>query len=144
MRAIRPYLVQGDIRDLNLLNEPEVRKKYAFTLAINVGSTNFLPKNMFAVHLPMMDGERREDNDWDAILVVADVAVAEIARGGKVFVSCDAGLSRSVVFAAMVIALYEDRPMDDALMAEVGGDPLLGLWRTAHEYLDVEPFMPNL
>ena len=131
MRRIREYLWQGDISDLNVLNLPDVRKKYDFTLAVNVGSTNFLPKDMFAVHLPMMDDSRLEANDWLRIFILMRLVLEEIEHGGRVFVSCDAGLSRSVVFSGMLISAIRQRPMDDQLMKEVGGDPLPALWRNA-------------
>ena len=131
MRQIRAYLWQGDISDLNVLKLPEVQKKYGFTLAVNVGSTNFLPRDMFAVHLPMMDDSRLERNDWTRICVLLRLVLEEIKHGGKVFVSCDFGLSRSIVFSGMLISVIERRPMDDQLMKELGGDPLPELWQNA-------------
>lgn len=139
MRQLRLYLWQGDASDLNVLKLPEVREKYGLTLAVNVGSINFVPRDMFAVHLPMVD-DTVNVNDWPRVLRVLRLVVDEIHHDGKVFVSCDAGLSRSIVFAGMLISILERRPMDDALIQEIRspvGDPLPELWAHARNALQM-------
>ena len=138
MRLLRPGLYQGDISDLNLLKLDEIRAKYNFTLSVNVGSTNFIPCDMYAIHLPMKDTEKFEDNDWGRILELVRLVVNEILADGKVLVNCDAGLNRSVVFSAMVISVVDDIPMDDELMQKVKMakiEPAHDLWDNARQAL---------
>src|SRR2546428_613789 len=99
MRLLRLGLYQGDVSDLNLLKLVEVRAKYNFTLSVNVGSTNFVPRDMYAIHLPMKDTGKVEDNDWDRILELVRLVANEVLAGGKVLVNCDMGLNRSVIFS---------------------------------------------
>jgi hypothetical protein len=139
MRQLRPYLYQGDDSDLNLLKLELIRKKYGLTLAINVGSMNFVPRGMFSIHLPMVD-DTLNTNDWIRVLEVLSLAVDEIHHGGKILVSCNAGLSRSVVFAGMLISVLERKPMDDELMQRVRSpvmDPLPELWAHARNALQM-------
>ena len=128
MKRLRSYLLQGDISDLNLFKLPGIREKYDITLAVNVGSTNFVPPDMYAVHLPMMDDSLPQQNDWPKVIRLLYFVVDEIHHGGKVLIACDAGLSRSIVLCGMLISVIEHRPMDSGLMRELGGDPLLALW----------------
>ena len=147
MRALRPYLFQGNITDLNMLPRnigdfhsggPTVAEKYDITLAINVGSTPFVPRDLPTVYLPMFDDPKPKANDWRKIINVLRLAVEEIHLGGKVFLNCDAGISRSIIFAGMLIAVIERRPMDDELMQEIRSPvngPLLELWKNANDAL---------
>src|SRR3990167_1411143 len=114
MRELVRGLWQGDISDLNLLKMPNARSR--FTLAVNVGSTNFIPPDLRAIHFPMKDDP---GNDWCPIVLLVNLIVDEIRHGGTVLVTCDAGISRSIVIAAMVIARLERVPMDDALLQRV-------------------------
>lgn len=130
MRELRPGLWQGDVHDLNSLKD----RKHTFTLAVNVGSTNWLPPDMFTIHFPMKDTNDLKDNDWDRILRLVRFITHEIENGGKVLVSCDAGLSRSVVVSAMVIAVLDMVHMDDDLRRKVRSglvEPADGLWQHA-------------
>lgn len=131
MRELIPGLWQGDISDLQVLKDHDTRKRLGFTLAVNVGSTNFLPPNIWAIHLPMKDSWEEEDNDWQMVIHTVSPAVSEIERGGKVLVTCDAGLSRSIVFCGLVISWLEGIPMDDELLRRIKDpymDPLEQLW----------------
>ena len=73
----------------------------------------------------------------DPIFDIAVQAAGHIERGGTVFVHCDAGISRSVVVSAMIIALLEDGPMDESLWNRVCGffPPNPVLWEKAKETL---------
>lgn len=137
MRELRLGLYQGDIQDLNLLKSNEVRAKYNFTLSVNVGSTNFIPPDMYAIHFPMKDSGKIEDNDWGQVLELVRLVVNEVLVGGKVLVTCDVGLNRSVIFAAMVISVVDGIPMDDKLMqtVKVAIDPAHDLWEFAKQVL---------
>lgn len=130
MRKVHPRIYQGDSSDLNVLGK--VRQDIPITLFVNVGHVNYIPPNRFAVHLPMLDGVGV--NDWDKVVSVALLATEEVARGGLLFVNCDVGISRSVVFCAMVLAILEGRDMDDEMLARVEHGympPLFGLWNEA-------------
>jgi len=118
MRNLYPNLWQGDISDLNILKTPNGRA-LGFTLAVNVGSTNFLPPDVFAVHLPLKDVGERMANDWRKVAEVVLLIVREIGHGGKVLITCDAGVSRSIVVAGMVIATLRGVPMDEDLKESV-------------------------
>lgn len=134
MRELRPYLYQGDISDLNVLRDPDVRKKYGITLAVNVSSTPFVPRGLPTVYVPMYDSERVEDNDWVRLVALLQFVVGEVHLGGKVLVVCNAGISRSITFAGMLISVIERVPMDDALVQEIRmpvDPPLEELWRDA-------------
>ena len=136
MRELRPGLFQGDISDLNLLKLDDARTKLKFTLVVNVGSTNFIPPNIWAVHVPMMVSSREEDNDWQKVIHTVSLAGGEVERGGKVLVTCDAGISRSAVFCGLVISWMEGIPMDDKLLQRMKNrnpaiDPLPELWAEA-------------
>jgi len=134
MRKLRSYLWQGDISDLRAFHSQggqKVAEKYGITLAIHVGHTPFVPFGFPTIYLPMMDESGSKANDWPRIIRALLFAVDEIRHGGNVIVVCDAGISRSVVFSAMLISLAERREMDD-LRNEIGGDPLDGLWNSAN------------
>ena len=133
MRAIvEGKLYQGDIGDLNVLKIPETRDRLGFTLAVNVGHTPFVPRGVRTIYLIMQDRTGYEANPWDLILDVAALVAGEILRGGKVLVTCDAGLSRSVVFCGIVLAFMERRPMDAELFDRVSTDfTLPELWDNA-------------
>ena len=116
VRQIIQRLFQGSIRDLNLLKEPAIRERFNFTLVINVGSTPFVPRGVPTLYLPMFDVSNEDDpertrNNWSLITDALLAATGEISREGKVLVVCDAGISRSVVFSAMVVSILEDIPM---------------------------------
>lgn len=116
MRQIVEGLFQGDIGDLNSLKVEAVREKYKFALTINVGSTNWVPRGVPSIHLPMSDlvgddDPERTKNDWQLILDVLLIALGVITRGGRVLVVCDAGISRSVVVSAMAVSILKDIPM---------------------------------
>lgn len=116
MRLIIQGLFQGSIHDLNLLKEPAIREKYQFTLVVNVGSTPFVSRGVPTIYLPMFDivdgnDPERSRNNWDLITDALLAVTGEISRGGRVLVTCDMGISRSVVFSAMVVSVLEDIPM---------------------------------
>ena len=106
-------------------------------LVVNVGHQPRFAIPLPLIYFPMEDSGKVDANDWDRVRNILDFALAEIRRGGKVLVVCDAGMSRSVVVSAMLIALVEERPMDDVLHKEVSLliPPLLGLWNRAQEAL---------
>ena len=138
MREIFAGLWQGDISDLNLLKQSEARETLKFTLTINVGSTPFVPRDVQTVYFPMRDESDLKLNDWERAVEYVKLAVREIRRDGKVLVTCDAGISRSVVFAGMVTALYKELPMDDKLMQALRhprDPPLEGLWKSGQKAL---------
>lgn len=135
MRELRPGLWQGDVHDLNSLKD----RKHTFTLAVNVGSTNWLPPDMFTVHFPMKDGDGALENDWTLLIPLA-YYVANIVRTGKrVLCNCDAGISRSIVFCGIVISILESRSMDLELMYEISTSQTLPphreLWEEASKEL---------
>ena len=138
MREIFAGLWQGDIGDLNALKLANEKHFLKFTLAINVGSTPFVPRDVQTVYFPMRDESDAKLNDWERAVDYVKLAVREIRRGGKVLVTCDAGISRSVVFAGMVTALYKELPMDDKLMQALRhpcDPPLEGLWKSGQKAL---------
>lgn len=119
MRRLRPYLLQGDASDTNILKRAEYCKRLGITLIVNVGHNGNLPPKAYAVHMQMEDRAGVEANDWDRVWDALMLAEGELRRGGVVYVGCDAGLNRSNVFAGMLIAIHEHRPFDDALRREV-------------------------
>ena len=135
MRRLRRYLYQGDNSDLPFWNE-----KAGVTLAVNVGHLPMYPAaGKYMIHSPMMDLESPQANNWLRIGDVLRLAVKEVECGGVVFVACDVGASRSVVFSGMVIAAVEHRRMDARLLDEIRSpiaEPLPGLWRTAKAYVE--------
>lgn len=154
MRLIAKGLYQGDISDLNLLREESQRKK--FTLTVNVGSTPWVPRGIPSFHVPMTDLVSDDDpqrtlNDWPLVVAVARIAAAETLRGGRVLVTCDAGLSRSVVFCAMVLVVLGEGSMVETHLAPgnrtinvtmllrvraPGSDPSYTLWHDAAKALE--------
>ena len=136
MRKLTSSIYQGDISDLNVLGKQ--RQDIPITLFVNVGSTNYVPPDRFAIHLPMRD-EADGVNDWEKVVSLALLAAEEVARGGLVFVNCDAGISRSVTFVGMLISILDGVPMDDALMVRLryapGIEPLEALWKEAGQAL---------
>jgi len=138
MRKLRSYLWQGDVGDLKPFHGQggqKLAEKYGITLAIHVGHTSFVPFGFPTIYLPMRDESGPKANDWPRIIRTLSFARDEIHGGGRIIVVCDAGLSRSIVFAAMLINLIEGRRMDDDLRDELGGDPLDGLWNNATKAL---------
>lgn len=144
MRKLRPYLYQGDTSDLNALPHDldttgrTVAQKYGITLAVNVGSTPFVPRGIPTVYFPMKDSDREGDNDWGRIASLRSLLADEVNRGGKLLIVCDAGLSRSVVLAGMVISDMEGRSMDSLLFYEISAaePPLEGLWMNARRAME--------
>jgi hypothetical protein len=126
MRLIVEGLYQGNINDLNILAKPEYRERLGFTLAINVGSTPWVPRALPTFALPMFDivdedDPLRSSNNWALITDALLAAAGEVTRGGKVLVVCDAGISRSVVFYAMAVSVLEGIPMMvDVLLPPLG------------------------
>jgi protein-tyrosine phosphatase len=138
MRRLRSYLYQGDVSDLNVLKDPVIREKYSLTLVVNVGSTPFVPRDLPTIYLPMRDESVNAANDWLRVIRVLRLVIDEVRSGGKVFVNCDAGISRSVVFSAMLISALEHRMMDDELMQEIRAtlsEPLHALWVNGYNAL---------
>lgn len=130
MRKVHPRIYQGDSGDLNVLGKQ--RPDIPITLFVNVGALNYVPPNRFAVHMPMLDMAGM--NDWEHVVSVALLAAEEVARGGLLFVNCDVGVSRSVVFCGMVLAVLEGADMDNDMLARVEHGfmpPLFGLWQEA-------------
>ena len=130
MRQITRGLWQGSVHDLNLLKVDAICEKYGFTLAINVGSTPFVPRGVPTFYLPMFDITDEDDptrsrNNWSLITDALLAATGEISREGKVLVVCDAGISRSVVFSAMVVSVLQGIPMMDEPME---GTPMVNDW----------------
>jgi len=116
MRQIIPGLWQGNLADLNLLGVPELREKYGFTLAMNVGNSPWVPRDVPTMYLRMYDVAAEDDpergrNHWQLVLDALVMAAGEVTRGGKVLVVCNMGVSRSVVFSAMVVSILEGIPM---------------------------------
>lgn len=144
MRQVSEGIYQGDTSDLNSLKLEAVRAHYGITLAVNVGSTPFVPMGVPTLYVPMADITDRADpqrplNKWPLIIDAAKMAAREIRRGGRVFINCDAGLSRSVVFTGLLIAVLQNIPMDENLLTMVrvapGMEPSCALWDDATEAL---------
>lgn len=142
-------LYQGNIQDLNKLKpryvkDPDfgrIKVTHPFTLVVNVGSTNWLPPDTYAVHFPMVDGPPTgpnnpsvKENDWDRVYDLAIHIVSELLGGGTVLVTCDVGVSRSVTLCGMVLAILRDVPMDENLLATIRSPiarPSEELWKAA-------------
>jgi len=145
MRRLRPWLFQGDVSDLNALpvnladtTGRTVAEKYWITLAVNVGSTPFVPRGIPTIYLPMLDDPRPKANNWRRVLNVLRLVVDEIHQGGRVLITCDAGISRSVVFSGMLIRVITGQAMNDELMQEIrapSDEPLRELWKNAENAL---------
>mgnify|MGYP001581389398 CR=1 FL=1 len=151
MREIIPGLWQGDISDLNVLKLETARKNLGFTLAINVADIAFVPPHVPTIVIPMQDVETltdpcRELNPWPVIVDSVTLALDELERGGKILVACAAGLSRSVTFIAMMLALRNGLDMREdrtKLMEIVGGMPSYTLWDDAANALEVNALEAN-
>jgi hypothetical protein len=141
IREVFSGLYQGDIRDLNRAG----RERAPFDLFVNVGSTNWLPPDQYAIHYPMIDGpwpgkpSRVKENDWEALVGLAQLIVGNLRNGRKVLVTCDAGLSRSVVMCGMVIAILKSIPMSEDLKTAVRTPtpPSIDLWDEAQRAVAV-------
>ena len=139
MREIIAGLWRGDISDLNVLKLESARKNLGFTLVINVADIAFVPPHVPTIVMPMKDvvnsvDPQRELNPWPVIVDAVTLALTELDRGGKVLVACAAGLSRSVIFIAMMLSLRNGLDMNEdrtKLMEIVGGMPSYALWDDA-------------
>jgi len=140
VRVITPHIYQGDISDLNVFGK--LRTDIPITMFVNVGSTNYIPPNRYAIHFPMRD--EVQVNDWEKICSLAQLAAEEVRRGGLLFVNCDAGISRSVIFVGMVMSLVDGIDMDDKLFQQLrlapSMDPFEPLWEEARRA--IKPYVP--
>lgn len=143
MRKLRDGLYQGDFSDFHLFKSLPNEKREPnsrIDLGVHVGTTAFVPPGLYAIHFPMYDDTYpTQKNDW-TLLVPLVYYIADVIRAGKrVLINCDAGISRSVVLAAMVISILDVRPMDDKLMYEIALNedlpPHQDLWKEAAEEL---------
>lgn len=146
MRQLRPGLYQGDFSDFHLFKTvPNDKRKpeEQVDLGIYVGSTAFVPPGLHAIHFPMIDDYPSTMNNWFLLTRLADFAADVVRSGKRVLISCDAGISRSVIFSGMVISLLENRIMDEKLMYELaigsGNENLLPyppLWNEAAKEME--------
>jgi len=141
MRHLLPWLYQGDVSDLNVLKGEDglkIAEKYGITLAVHVGYMPFVPRGFPTIYLPMLDDPRPKANNWRRVLNVLRLVVDEIHQGGRVLVTCDAGISRSIVFSGMLISVITGQAMNDELMQEIrapSDEPLRELWKNAENAL---------